>query len=252
MELRGKKAGRFARLIFIGAAAAPWVSAQVELQVRHKRLLGDHTGVLTLEDAGLSYQRTPSGKKGAAPEKVHWDYQDIQQLWLSPEKIVILTYHDRKWLLGMDKEFEFRALPGESFEKAYPVLKRRLDQRFVAALADSRTHVLWELPVKLLGTLTGSEGMLQVGADQIVYKTPRAGQSRTWRYLDIENVSTSGPFQLTLTTYERARTHYGALKGFNFQLKQRLDEGRYDLLWRRVNRDKGLRFLTAASGPDSP
>jgi hypothetical protein len=125
------------------------------------------------------------------------------------------------------------------------MLKDRLDQRFVAALADEQVAALWEIPVKLQGTLQGSEGMLQVGPDRIVYRTDSKDQSRTWRYQDIENVSTSGPFQLTITTYERAKTHYGTLKGFNFQLKQRLDDKRYQILWKRLNREKGLQFLTS-------
>ena len=51
------------------------------------------------------------------------------------------------------------------------------------------------------------------------------------------------PFQLTITTFERAKTHYGDLKGFNFQLKRPLDEGRYNELWLSLNRSKGLKIL---------
>lgn len=124
-------------------------------------------------------------------------------------------------------------------------MKSKLDQRFVAALADAQTLATWEMRVKLLGTIQGSEGVLQVGEERIVYKTDKKGGSRTWRLEDIENVSTSGPFQLTLITHERAKTQYGSMKGFNFQLKQKLDQQRFDLLWRRLNRDKGLQFLTS-------
>jgi hypothetical protein len=155
-----------------------------------------------------------------------------------------VTYKDRKWLLGVDKEFEFFLPKGKSFDAAYTMLKDKLDRRFVAAVADSQPGMLWEIPVKLLGTIQGSEGILQVGPDRIVYKTDRPRQSRTWRYQDIENVSTSDRYQLTLTTFERAKTHYGSMKGFNFQLKQPLDEKRFDALWKRLNQDKGLQFLT--------
>ena len=159
---------------------------------------------------------------------------------------MIVTYRDRKWFLGVDKEFEF-FLTGknQSIASTYQFLKDKLDQRFVAAVADPKTLAAWELPVKLLGTIQGSEGVLRVGEDRIVYTTEKKGQSRTWRLEDIENVSTSGPFQLTLTTYERAVTHYGSMKFFNFQLKQKLDAKRVDLLWKRLNRDKGLEFLTS-------
>jgi len=82
-----------------------------------------------------------------------------------------------------------------------------------------------------------------VGSTAIVYKSEKNGESRTWRYEDIENISSSGPFQLTLTTFERAKSHYGSLKGFNFELKRRLDEARYNDLWLRLNQSKGLGVL---------
>jgi hypothetical protein len=78
-----------------------------------------------------------------------------------------------------------------------------------------------------------------------VYQTDRKGHSRTWRLEDIDNVSSSDPFQLTLVTYERAKAQYGSRKNFQFQLKQRLDEKQLEALWKRLNRDKGLEFLKA-------
>ncbi len=239
-------------LLFILAATA-WGQG-LQFDVRHERALKDHPGRVTIDDQGVQYDqvltarqqaKVAKGKKPPKLEKARWDYHDIQQLWLSPEKLVILTYKDRKWFLGVDKEFEFFLPKGQTFEAAYTMLKDKLDRRFVAAMADTQASVLWELPVKLLGTIKGSEGTLQVGPDRIVYKTDRARQSRTWRYQDIENVSTSDRYQLTLTTYERAKSHYGSMKGFNFQLKQPLDEKRFEALWKRLNQDKGLQFLTS-------
>ena len=256
MEYRSQKATvcivSFGLTLALGAAA--W-SQNLQFEVRHERALKDRPGRVTLDDRGVQYQqvltekqqaKVNKGNKAPRLESARWEYPDIQQLWLSPEKLVIVTYKDRKWLLGADKEFEFYlAGQGQSFDAAYDFLKRKLDQRFVAALADPKVDVQWEMPVKLLGTIQGSEGVLQVASDRIVFKTDRKGQSRTWRLADIENASTSGPFQLTLTAYERAKSHYGGMKGFNFQLKQRLDEKRFDLLWKRLNRDKGLEWLTS-------
>ena len=69
---------------------------------------------------------------------------------------------------------------------------------------------------------------------------------------DIENISSAGPFELTITTFERAKTHYGDLKGFNFELKQRLEEARYNELWLRLNQSKGLKILDSyREGADS-
>jgi hypothetical protein len=252
MEHRSQKARYFLSLLAALFAVLPIGAAELTYEVRHRRALKDHDGVLTIGEKGVAYQQAvPGGKSKANPKKppklesVQFDYQDIQELWVSPDRLRLVTYKDRKWLLGVDKEFEFFLPKGKSFDSAYAMLKDKLDRRFVAAVADAQLDVLWELPVKLMGTIQGSEGVLQVGQDRIVYKTGRPGQSRTWRYQDIENASTSDRYQLTLTTYEHARTHYGSMKGFNFQLKQPLDGKRFDALWERLNQEKELQFLTA-------
>jgi hypothetical protein len=248
MEHRSQKANRCVSLLVALLAIAPAGAAQLTYEVQHHRALKNHVGVLTISEKGVGYQQVlPKGKRKKHPklESVQFDYQDIQELWVSPDKLVLVTYKDRKWLLGVDKEFEFFLPKGKSFDAAYTMLKDKLDRRFVAAVANSQPGMLWEIPVKLLGTIQGSEGVLQVGPDRIVYKTDRPRQSRTWRYQDIENVSTSDRYQLTLTTFERAKTHYGSMKGFDFQLKQPLDEKRFDALWKRLNQDRGLQFLTA-------
>jgi len=87
--------------------------------------------------------------------------------------------------------------------------------------------------------------VLQAGLDEIVYKSTRKGESRAWRYRDIDNIGSSGPFQLTITSFERARMQYGSRKDFEFQLKQPLEEARYNDLWLRLNRSKGLQVLDA-------
>lgn len=253
MEYRSQKARRCVSLLVALLAMVPAGAAELTYEVRHHRALKNHAGVLTIGGQGIAYQQAqPKGTRKHQPklESVQFDYQDIQELWIAPDRLRLVTYKDRKWLLGDDKEFEFFLPKGKSFDAAYAMLKDKLDRRFVAAIADAQPVMLWELPVKLRGTIRGSEGVLQVGQDRIVYKTDRPRQSRTWRYQDIENVSTSDRYQLTLTTYERAKTSYGSMKGFNFQLKQPLDDKCFEALWKRLNRDKGLQFLTAIEEKD--
>ena len=230
----------------LALSIAPALFAQQELrfEVRHDHLWKHGAGTLAVSERGVSFQEVT--KKKQVKHAFELNYQDIQELKLSADKVTLVTYKDRKWRLGLDKEYTFILAPGQSFSEAYALLKNQLDQRFVAAVADEQIQPLWEVPVKLLGRVTGSEGVLQVGPDRVVYKTTKKRESRTWRYGDIENISTSGPFQLSLTTYERAKAQYGNLKGFNFQLKQALDEKQFNLLWRRLNQTKGLELLTAA------
>lgn len=246
MAYRSQKASFAAIVAAVALAPGLWGQQELRYEVEHRhRTWWDCAGVLAVTGQGISYQE--AGKKSdQKPEDLHharWDYEDIQQIHLSPQKLTVLTYEDRKWLLGMDKQWEFRLGPGQTFDAAYDLLKNRLDQRFVAAFAERDFRPVWEIPVKLLGRIKGSEGILEVGTDRIVYRTDARNASRTWRLADIENVSTSGPFQLTITTHERAKFHYGNLKAFNFQLKRALNEKQYDQLWQHVNGAKGLEFL---------
>jgi len=203
-------------------------------------------GTLTITDAGVSFEETyKNGNQPKHPHAWRWDYQDIQQLKIAPKSLTVLTYKDNKWKLGADREYQFDLVADKTFEDAYQLLKGRLDQRLVATIPDHLSNILWEIPVKHLLRFGGDEGVLQVGPDAIVYRSADKADSRTWRYEDIENIGSSGPFDLTITTFERAKTHYGNLKGFNFELKQRLDEARYNDLWLRLNQSKGLKILNS-------
>lgn len=203
-------------------------------------------GTLTINNVGVSFeQKYEKGKKPKHPQVWHWDYPDIQQLKISTKTLSVLTYKDNKWKLGADREYDFDLVSDNTFENAYQVLKTRLDQRFVAAIADSPSTMLWEIPAKHLAGFSGDEGVLQVGTNEIVYKSAREAESRTWRYEDIDNLSSAGPFEFTITTFERAKLDYGNRKQFNFALKQRLDEARYNELWLRLNQSKGLNILNS-------
>ena len=244
MAFRTEKRTGIVAVLALSIAPALFAQKEMRFEVRHDHWRKYGTGTLVIIERGVSFQELT--KKKQVKHAFELNYQDIQELKLSADRLTLVTYKDRKWRLGLDKEYKFTLNPGQSFSEVYTLLKDRLDQRFVAAVADEQIQPLWEIPVKLLGRVVGSEGVLQVGPDRIVYKTAKQGQSRTWRYSDIENISNSGLFQLTLTTYERAKTHYGNLKGFNFQLKQALDEKRFNLVWRRINQANGLELLTSA------
>src|ERR1043165_4427167 len=128
------------------------------------------SGKLTIDEAGISFEESYTGRKPPKnPRKYRWDYRDIQQLKIAPTSLSLLTYKDNKWELGVDREYQFELVSGNTFEDAYKVLKTRLDQRFVAAIAAAAGDVVWAIPVKHLARLIGDEGTLRVEQDQIVY-----------------------------------------------------------------------------------
>jgi hypothetical protein len=250
MEFRIEKRARAVLTGLILLAPAAFAQETLRYEVWHGHSRPPHVkkagnrGTLTVADAGVSFEEIyKDGKPPKHPHSWQWRYDDIQQLTVSPKALKVLTYKDNKWKLGADREYEFDLTSDRTFEDAYSFLRTRLDQRLVAAIPRAPVSVLWEIPVKHLTRFGGDEGVLQIGETEIVYKSVNNNDSRTWRYEDIENVSSAGLFQLSITTFERAKSQYGSLRDFNFQLKQKLSAARYNDLWLRLNRTKGLTIL---------
>ena len=193
-----------------------------QFPVRHQHLRKFCAGTLSVDESGIRF----AGPKGHAWS---WPYGDIQQLTLSAGSIHILSYKDRSnWKLGKDMAYTFTGkFPIESLERQWSA---QLDQRFVAAVAAGQDSGLSgrEFPVKLLGLTKGTQGTLIFGADAVVYDTPHA--PRTWRYSDIQFISSANPFQLSITTLE---------KQFQFQLKQAITESTYNQLWLEIEKKNG-------------
>jgi hypothetical protein len=235
-------------VLLLAASVAP--AANLEFQVRHERLLRDRTGVLSFDETGVSWREAHPKKK---PEKLahgRWSYQDLQQVYLAPGRVVLLTYQDRtKWLAAVDREFEFYLLPKQDLQPAYNFLKNRLDERLTAAFDDQPGPLLAELPVKHTRLLEGSEGVLRIGEERLVYATKRKEQTRTWRWSDLATLERPDPRTLILTTHERAISHYGSRRDFRFQLKQPLSEPAFEKLWKRLHQDRGLAFLNSLRQP---
>jgi hypothetical protein len=238
MALRSET--KIGALVILGLWA-PLLSAEpLAYQVRHRHLRRGTVGVLRIADDSISFQE--EGKHKAHSRQ--WQFAEIQQLTLSAQVLCIRTYEDDAVKFFRDREFVFDNLPKELAAQLYPLFSRRLDQRFVAALADDTVDAGWQAPVKLLHRNRGSQGAILVGADRVVYRTGAPEESRTWRIADIDAVSSSSPFDLTVTTFERAGANYADHRDFRFQLKRPLTEIEYNGLWRTINQAKGLQILS--------
>jgi hypothetical protein len=217
-------------LILCGSA----FSQPFTYEVRHRHLHGGAKGTLIISQDSIAFEEiSKSGKHSR-----EWNYADIQQLSLSPAELRILTYEDRKWQLGRDLEYVFDRLPEALAQQAYGQFRQSLDQRFIAELADPDWHALWQTPAKHRSGLGGSDGTLRIGDDRIVYQTRAGGESRTWRFTDIDTLSTAGPFDLAITTIEISGWRHAGPREFRFQLKQPMSENRYNELWRKIYQRK--------------
>jgi len=240
MALRNK--AQIGALLILCFSSSLFAGGPVVFEIRHRHLHNGAAGVLRVADDRMTFEE--GGKHKAHSRQ--WRFEDLEQLTLSPTVLRILTYEDQRWKLGRDREFVFDNLPEDLAATLYPMFSRRLDQRFVAALSDTQVTTLWEMPAKLLHWAGGSQGDILIGTDRIVFRTEAREQSRTWRIKDIDMISSSGPFDLTITTFELAGANYAGHKDFHFALKRPLAEGEYNDLWRNVNQAKGLQILNTS------
>jgi hypothetical protein len=190
-----------------------------QFPVRHQHLRKFCAGTLTVDDKGIRFN-------GPKHHVWTWPYAEIQQLTLRSGSIHILSYKDSSnWRLGKDVSYTFTGeFPTEDLERQWSA---QLDQRFVGCSTASGLSSL-KFEVKQLALNKGTQGTLTFGESSVVYDTSR--DPRTWRYNDIQFISSANPFQLTITTLE---------KQFRFQLKQAITESAYNQLWLEIEKKNG-------------
>lgn len=246
MAFRSQKAiGTFVVFLFWELIAA---AQQLTIPVRHPHLRKGGSGEIRIGELSISFRE--GGKKQKHSRE--WAYDEIQQLFVGSNSLRILTYEDVAWKLGRDREYEFDRLPEGMAQRIINAVRGHIDERrIVAALSDSSMTPIWQVKAKRLEGWGGSEGVVLVGEDSIVYKSEERNASRTWRFAQIENVSSSGPFDLTITTFERDGSGFGGRRDFRFQLKAELSEDRYNALWHRLNQSRFTRSSVNTEGDES-
>ena len=217
----------FVGLLFASSALQ---AQEVKFPVEHKRLLKDRKGELIFGETGIEYK---TEKKSDARI---WKYEDVQQLGLlGPKEVTILGYQDSRWKLGKDLFYRFTITTGEITPALWTQLQAKLKRPVVSALILSDIAPKFAIPVKHLRGFSGTQGMLEIGDEYIIYKTAVPKDSRIWRYQDISSVGTTGPYQIRLTSMDRAENESGGERNFVFSLKERLAPEAYDFIWWKIN-----------------
>ncbi len=219
-------------ILFAGLllASSTLQAQEVRFPVEHKRLLRDRRGELIFGESSIEY-RTP--KKSDART---WKYEDIQQLGLlGPKEVTILGYDDSKWKFGRDLFYRFKITSGEMTPALWTRLQAKLKRPLVSAVIPPDLTAKYTVPVKHLLGFGGTQGTLEIGDEYVIYRTDAPKDSRIWRYQDISSVGTTGPYQLRLTSMDRAENETGGERNFVFSLKERLAQETYDFIWWKIN-----------------
>ncbi len=217
----------FAGLLLVSSALQ---AQEVKFPVQHKRLLRDRTGELIFGETGIEF-RTKDKKNDRT-----WKYVDIQQLGLlSSKEITLLTYKDSGWKFDKDIFYRFKITSGEMTPALFTKLQAKLTRPLVSAIIPPDIAPKFKVPVKHFLGFKGTQGMLEIGDEYVVYRTETPKDSRVWRYQDISSIGTTGPYQLRLTSMDRSNNETGSERNFVFSLKERLTSEAYDFMWWKIN-----------------
>jgi hypothetical protein len=219
-------------IVMVEACAAAESAA---FPVRHTHLRKGGSGEIRIGESSISFRE--AGKKRNHSRE--WAYEDIQQLYVAADLIRLVTYEDVSWKLGKDREYVFDELPEGAAQQIVAALRGRIDERrVVAAMPEVSIHPIWQVRAKLLEGRGGSEGAVLVGDGTIVYNSAERNASRTWHFPQIDNISSSGPFDLTITVFEQGGSSFAGRHDYRFELKTELSEDRYNALWQRLNESR--------------
>ena len=203
-------------------------------KVEQDRMIGHRDGELIISDKGVEYRATKREKESRS-----WTYADIKLLEiLSPTTLRIWTYKDSKLRLGKDQSLTYKIIEGQMDQEVSDFLRQRIARPFVTSFTDKGSEPLAEIPVKRSRWFSGSEGILKVYPDRLVYESKTSHDSRSWRWTDIRGVGRPDRYKFDVETFE---PQIGASsRSFSFMLKEEMSDKTYDLIWSRVYRPTPL------------
>jgi hypothetical protein len=200
-----------------------------EYSVKHHHILYDCQGSLKITSDGVEFIASKS------KDSRKWKFNEIRALEIkSPSKIEILTYEDQKLFAGKDKIFEFTLIAKKADASLTTFLLNHVDRPMLLSLIPPIDEKpAFELQVKHLHTVTGTQGMLRIYNDTIVYSTVTEGDSRFWRLRDIERFSQPDRYRLQIVSFLPQTG--GPAENYNFQLFDDAPKELYDYLWTRLH-----------------
>lgn len=223
---------------FVSACFLLFSALQVNAQeftykVRQDRLIGDREGELIISTDHVEFR----AKK--EKDTRSWTYGEIKLFEiLSPTRVRVWTYQNRKLRLGQEENLSFKIINGQIDQQVSDFLRQSIPRPFVTSFTNEESEILAQIPVKHLHRFSGCQGVLKLYADRLVYEAKDGHDSRSWRWTDIRAVGRPDIDRFEVLTFEPQNG--GPKRSFNFILKEPLADKAYDFIWSRVFRPTPL------------
>jgi hypothetical protein len=195
--------------------AAETLNWQSSARWRHG--LKKTSGTLVFDDRGVEFQ-------AAKGQRFHWSFEEIQTFKLSPHRLDLTGYQNRKWHFHGERSFRFDLTfavpPGVAAQLSHRVGKPVKD-----ADPSANAPAFATLPARHRTRGGGTNGILRFRHTGIDYVTADGRGARSWRWQDIQTLANPDPYHFRVGGYRET---------FTFELKQPMTKQLFDRLWNDV------------------
>jgi hypothetical protein len=205
-----------------GIVAAVLIPASAQTQAWqtsakwHRTFKKAERGTLTLDADGVEF-RSPKFNR-------RWKYLDIHTFDLSQRELTLLTYENRPWHEPGERPFRF-TLTEPMPPKVAAEFANRVGKPVRNGAPIASTAAIQEIPAHHRAWLGGSNGLLRLKEDGIVYVTESGLDSRSWSWSDIQTLASPNPYEFRVTAFREIA---------EFDLKQPLRRDVFEKLWDRL------------------
>jgi hypothetical protein len=194
------------------ASAFNWTSA-----ARWRHGLKKTRGTLLLTDSGVEF-------RPAKGSPMRWRFVEIQTFNLSPHRLKVTGYENRRWHLHGERSFRF------DLESVMPPavaaeLAQRVTKPAENGTPDPSAPAFATLGARHRTRGGGTNGILRFRESGIDYVTSSGRGARSWRWADIQTLARPDAFHFRVGAYCEA---------FDFELKEPMSRRLFDQLWNEV------------------
>jgi hypothetical protein len=173
-------------------------------------------GTLLVDDDGVEFR--------SAKFHERWAYVDIHSFELSSKELTLNSYQNRPWHEPGERNFRFSWVEPMPADVAAQ-LTARVGKPVRNGVPVANAPAFAEIPAHHRMWSGGSNGALRLKDDGIDYVTANGGDSRSWRWADIQTIANPDPYELRVTGYREI---------VDFDLKQPLARAVFEQIWDRL------------------
>jgi hypothetical protein len=169
-----------------------FVAWECPARLRHG-MIGGAAGILRIDSKGIEFQPM-------AGTSTHWGFPEIKDLDLQKNRMVLVGYDNRKWDIPGTRRFELE-FKKEITPADAASLAAEIGRPVRNRVPDPDAPAITVIAVRRNEHFGGSNGVLRIRQDGIDYVTAQPEQSRSWRWLDLQTLSSPDPYHLFVFGY---------------------------------------------------